>query len=164
MPSCPKASSSHFKNGATSSSLEVNDVGRCKSMQRKFKSNITTNLRRIPSDSNNVTIDPLLYADWWSSVYAWWCLSLWPCLSWFFVLIVGVLWIFYLQWHQCLVGFFFCTSHLLVIPFPMLNPMDDVWRNWEQQQRNNANNKMLSPSPISTLKQVEEKMALLSSP
>jgi hypothetical protein len=29
-------------------------------------------------------------------VYDWWCLSLWPCLSWFFVLTVGVLWVFYL--------------------------------------------------------------------
>jgi hypothetical protein len=43
--------------------------------------------------------------------------------------------------------------------------MDDVGRNWEQQQRNNVNNKkMLSPSPIYTLKQVEEKKSFLSSP
>jgi hypothetical protein len=36
--------------------------------------------------------------------------------------------------------------------------MDDVGRKWEQQQRSNVNNKkMLSPSPISTLKQIEEK-------
>jgi hypothetical protein len=42
--------------------------------------------------------------------------------------------------------------------------MDDDGRNWEQQQRSNVNNKkMLLPSPISTLKQVEEKKTLLSS-
>ena len=40
------------------------------------------------------------YVDWWNSVFAWWCLSLWPCLIRFFVMIVGVLWVFYLQWHQ----------------------------------------------------------------
>jgi hypothetical protein len=46
----------------------------------------------------------------------------------------------------------------------MLNPMDDdVGRNLEQQQCNNVNNEVLSPSPISTLKQVEEKKTLLSS-
>ena len=27
-------------------------------------------------------------------------LSLWPCLIRFFIMIVGVLWVFYLQWHQ----------------------------------------------------------------
>jgi len=38
--------------------------------------------------------------DWWNSVFAWWCLFLWPCLIRSFVMIVGVLWVFYLQWHQ----------------------------------------------------------------
>ena len=38
--------------------------------------------------------------NWWNSVFAWWCLSLWPCLIRFFVMIVGVLWVFYLQWHR----------------------------------------------------------------
>jgi hypothetical protein len=33
-------------------------------------------------------------------VLAWWCLVLWPCLCWLFVLIVDVLWVLYLQWHH----------------------------------------------------------------
>jgi hypothetical protein len=65
MPSYPKASSSHLKNGAISSSLEVNDVGRCKRMQRKLNSNITVKIRRIPLTLiTTFSIDPLLYVDW----------------------------------------------------------------------------------------------------
>jgi hypothetical protein len=32
--------------------------------------------------------------------FAWCCLVLWPWLSCFFVVIVDVLWVLYLQWHQ----------------------------------------------------------------
>jgi hypothetical protein len=40
--------------------------------------------------------------------------------------------------------------------------MDDDGRNWDQQQRSNVNNKkMLSPSPISIMKQDEEKEVFL---
>jgi hypothetical protein len=35
-------------------------------------------------------------------VFAWWCLVLWLWLICFFVLIVGVLWVFYLRLHQFL--------------------------------------------------------------
>jgi hypothetical protein len=35
-------------------------------------------------------------------VLAWWCLVLGHCLSWFFEVGVGVLWILYLQWHRLL--------------------------------------------------------------
>jgi hypothetical protein len=77
------------------------DVGRSKPMQRKLKFNITVKIRRIPlTQITMFSIDPLLYAGWWSSMYDWWCLSLWPCLSWFFPLIVGVLWVLDLRWHQ----------------------------------------------------------------
>jgi hypothetical protein len=77
------------------------DVGRSKPMQRKLKFNITVKIRRIPlTQITMFSIDPLLYAGWWSSMYDWWCLSLWPCLSWFFLLIVGVLWVLDLRWHQ----------------------------------------------------------------
>jgi hypothetical protein len=64
-----KASSSHLKNGAISSSLEVNDVGRCKLMQKKLNSNITVKIRRIPlTQITTFSIDPCPCDDWWNSV------------------------------------------------------------------------------------------------
>jgi hypothetical protein len=119
-----KASSSHLTNGAISSSLEINDVGRCKLMQRKLNSNIIVKIRRIPlTQITTFSIDPWLFVGCWSSVYAWWCLSLWPCLSWFFVLIVGVLWVFYLQWHQLP-----SRVLLLYLPPPCYHPFYGQWR------------------------------------
>jgi hypothetical protein len=41
-----------------------------------------------------------MYGEWWNCVFVWWCLVLWPCLSWFLEVSVGVLWILYLQWHH----------------------------------------------------------------
>ena len=48
-------------------------------------------------------------------MFAWWCLSLWPCLIRFFVMTVGVLWVFYLQWHQLPRWVFLLYLPLLVI-------------------------------------------------
>ena len=50
-----------------------------------------------PINSISIVFDCVV---WWNSVFAWWCLFLWPCLIRSFVMIVGVLWVFYLQWHQ----------------------------------------------------------------
>jgi hypothetical protein len=63
--------------------------------------------------------------------FAWWCLSLWPCLSWLFVLIVGVLWVFYLQWHQLL-----SQVLLLYLPPPCLSSFLSAQYNGRCRKRN----------------------------
>ena len=85
---CP----SHQKNEATRSSLEDKPLWSMK---------LCPCLGGYPlTPLTTISIVPWLCADWWSSLLVWWCLVLWPCLIRFFVLIVGVLWVFYLQWHQ----------------------------------------------------------------
>ena len=85
---CP----SHQKNEATRSSLEDKPLWSMK---------LCPCLGGYPlTPLTTISIVPCLSFDWWSSVLVWWCLVLWPCLIRFFALIVGVLWVFYLRWHQ----------------------------------------------------------------
>jgi hypothetical protein len=61
-------------------------------------------------------------------------LSLWPCLSWFFVLIVGVLWVFNLQWHQLL-----SWVLLLYLP-PRCYPLSLCSVQWMTSEETGSNN------------------------
>jgi hypothetical protein len=72
--------------------------------------------------------------------FGWWCLSLWPCLSWFFVLIVGVLWVFDLQWHQLP-----RWVHLLYLPPPCYHPFFGKFQ-WRTSRWK------VKPTPTSTSK------------
>jgi hypothetical protein len=129
-------------------------------MQRKLNSNITVKIRRIPlTQITTFSIDPWLFAGCWSSVYAWWCLTLWSCLSWFFVLIVDVLWVLYLWWHQLL-----SWVLSLYLPPSCYHPFFNGGHQDEGKDNTNINKQMWPSSPISTRKQVQEMKTSLSSP
>ena len=106
------------------------------------------------------SIAPWLCVVWWDFVLAWWCLSLWTCLIRFFVMSVGVLWVFYLQWHQLP-----SWVSLLYLPPPCYPPSfyPILQRTSEGETEGNTNvNKQKIPSPPpSRWNQVKEKKTLL---
>jgi hypothetical protein len=104
-------------------------------------------------------IVPWLCVDWWSSVFAWWCLSLWPCLIHFFVMIVGVLWVFYLQWYQLPSWVLLLyLPHPCSFPFFLPIPIEDVKK--EAKGNPNVSKKMLLSPPPSKSKQVHTLVSL----
>ena len=53
--------------------------------------------------------------DWWSSVFVWWCLTLWPCLIRFFIMMLVYCRFSTYSDISCLDGFFFYTSLLVIL-------------------------------------------------
>jgi hypothetical protein len=122
-------------------------------MQRKLKSDIPPKFRRIPLTMITCSIVPLTMYYWWSWVLAWWCLVLWLWFICLFVLIVGVLWVFYLQSHQllCWVLLLYLPPHCYLSSF-LLNPMEDVRRWTFVKQHQHPQQKFSSMSDINTWK------------
>ena len=87
-------------------------------------------------------------------MFAWWCLTLWPCLFRFFVMIVGVLWVFYIQWHQLprWVLLLYLPSLLSFVFLP--NPLEDVKK---EVQGNTDNRNLQASAMVKQMREAEKK-------
>jgi hypothetical protein len=83
---------------------------------------------------------------------------LWHCLCWFFVVSVGVCGSYICNNISCLVGFFFCASHILAISVSLYLIK---CRTPEEENEAHTNKPMLLPPSPSRSEQVEEKKTSL---